>query len=126
MVSQVFPASRPGAQRVQPKARSRIKVILSAEARAALRLNQHEKSEQFKKDLDNAWRSLEKVTKTLASKHHKSVRRVENDLYLGHAKFRSRRNKINAWNAFCWKQRRNDRTANGSDENSTFFFFFKF
>ena len=126
MVSQVFPASRPGAQHVQPKARSHVKVILSVEARTALRLNQHKKSEQFKKDLDDAWRSLEKVTKMLASKHHKSVRCVENDLYLGHAKFRSRRNKINAWNAFCWKQRHNDWMANGSDENSTFSFFFKF
>jgi len=82
----------------------RVKVILSVEACVALRLNQHKKSEQFKKDLDDAWRLLEKVTKTLASKHHKSVQHVKNDLYLGHAKFHSRHNKINTWNAFCWKQ----------------------
>ena len=120
MVSQVFAAPKPGAQRVQPKVCSRVKVVLSMEACVALRLNQHEKSQQFQKDLNDAWRSFEKVTKMLASKHHKSVHHVENEFYLGHTKFHSRRNKINAWNAFCWKQRRNDRTASESDGNSTF------
>ena len=120
MVSQVFAAPKPGAQCVQPKVHSHVKVVLSTEACAALRLNQHEKSQQFQKDLNNAWRSFEKVTKTLASKHHKSVHHVENEFYLGHTKFRSRCDKINAWNAFCWKQRRNDRTASESDRNGTF------
>ena len=120
MVSQVFAAPKPGAQCVQPKVRSHVKVVLSTEACAALRLNQHEKSQQFQKDLNDAWRSFEKVSKTLASKHHKSVHHVENEFYLGHTKFRSRCDKINAWNAFCWKQRRNDRTASESDRNGTF------
>ena len=123
MVSQVFAAPKPGAQHVQPKACSCVKVVLSMEACTALRLNQHEKSQQFQKDLNNAWRSFKKVTKMLASKHHKSVCRVENEFYLGHTKFHSRRDKINAWNAFCWKQRHNDWTASESDRNGTFFKF---
>ncbi|KIM58466.1 hypothetical protein SCLCIDRAFT_28011 [Scleroderma citrinum Foug A] len=113
----VFAAPKPGAQCVQPKVCSHVKVVLSMEARAALRLNQHEKSQRFQKDLNDAWRSFEKVTKTLASKHHKSVHHVENEFYLGHTKFRSRRDKINAWNAFCWKQRCNDRMAMASSRN---------
>ncbi|KAI6036211.1 hypothetical protein BKA83DRAFT_4042354 [Pisolithus microcarpus] len=113
MVIQTFYSSKSTARRVQPKARPRIKVILSANARAALKLNQHDKAERFKKDLDDAWQSLDKVTKTLASKHHKSIRRVENDLHLGHMKFRSRHSKISAWNAFCWKK---GHTMNRSNE----------
>ncbi|KAI6029378.1 hypothetical protein BKA83DRAFT_4489339 [Pisolithus microcarpus] len=114
MVIQTFYSSKSTARRIQPKARPWIKVILSANARAALKLNQHDKAERFKKDLDDAWQSLDKVTKTLASKHHKSIRRVENDLHLGHMKFRSRHSKISAWNAFCWKK---GHTMNRSNES---------
>jgi len=115
----------PGAQRVQPKARRHIKVILSAEARAILKSNQRKKAERFREDLHDACRSLDKITKTLASKHHKSVRRVRNDLHLGAMKLRSRRGKINAWNAFCWKKRHSDRTASELDENGIFLFILK-
>ncbi|KAI6002901.1 hypothetical protein EDD15DRAFT_2157242 [Pisolithus albus] len=114
MVLQTVHSSKPTARRVQPKARPRVKVILSANARAALKLNQYDKAEKFKKDLDDAWQSLDKVTKTLASKHHKSVRHVQNDLHLGHMKFRSKHSKISAWNAFCWKK---GRMMNQSNEN---------
>ncbi|KAI6023266.1 hypothetical protein BKA83DRAFT_4125896 [Pisolithus microcarpus] len=82
MVLQTIYASKPTARRVQPKARPHIKVILSANAHAALKLNQYDKMEKFKKDLDDAWQLLDKVMKTLASKHHKSVRHVQNDLHL--------------------------------------------
>ncbi|KAI6026437.1 hypothetical protein BKA83DRAFT_4462843 [Pisolithus microcarpus] len=115
MVLQTIYASKPTAQHVQPKACPRIKVILSANARAALKLNQYDKMEKFKKDLDDAWQSLDKVTKTLASKHHKSVQRIQNDLHLGHMKFRSKHSKISAWNTFCWKK---GCTMNQSNENA--------
>ena len=123
MVSQAFTPRKAGVQRVQPKSRPpRVKVVLSVEARAALKLDRREKSQRFKKDLDHAWKSLDDVTKTIASKHHKSVRHVQNELFLGHTKFRSRRNKINPWNAYFWKQRRIGRAANESDENGMFLF----
>ena len=105
MVSQTFTPRKAGAQRVQLKSRPpRVKVVLSAEACAALKLDHREKSQRFKKDLDHVWKSLDDVTKTIASKHHKSVRHVQNELFLGHTKFCSRRNKINPWNAYFWKQ----------------------
>ena len=105
MVLQALTPRKAGAQRVQPKSRPpRVKVVLSAEARAALKLDRREKSQRFKKDLDHAWKSLDDATKTIASKHHKSVWHVQNELFLGHTKFRSRRNKINPWNAYFWKQ----------------------
>ena len=124
MVLQALTPRKAGAQRVQPKSRPpRVKVVLSAEARATLKLDRREKSQRFKKDLDHAWKSLDDATKTITSKHHKSVRHVQNELFLGHTKFRSRRNKINPWNAYFWKQRCIDRAANESDENSMFFVF---
>ena len=123
MVSQGVLSSRMGARRIQPKARPRAKVVLSAEARAILRSNQREKTHWFRKDLAEACQSLDKMTKRLASKHHKSVRRVQNGLHLGHVKFRSRRNKINPWNVYCWKKRRHDHTPNESNGNGIFFLF---
>ncbi|KAI5994435.1 hypothetical protein EDD15DRAFT_2165994 [Pisolithus albus] len=119
MVIQTFYSSKSTGRRVQPKARPRIKVVLSANARAALKLNQHDKAERFKRDLDDAWQSLDKVTKTLASKHHKSIRRVENDLHLGHMKFRSRHSKISAWNAFCWKKGQTMHRSNADGGKNT-------
>ncbi|KAI6033556.1 hypothetical protein BKA83DRAFT_4121013 [Pisolithus microcarpus] len=98
MVIQTFYSSKSTAQCIQPKAHPWIKVILSANAHAALKLNQHDKAERFKKDLDDAWQSLDKVTKTPASKHHKSI---------WHSK-------ISAWNAFCWKK---GHTMNRSNES---------
>ncbi|KAI5986623.1 hypothetical protein EDD15DRAFT_2373070 [Pisolithus albus] len=105
LVGTVFFVPKPSARHVQPNPRPRIKVVLSADARTVLKLNQHEKAEQFREDLDDAWQSLDKVMKMLASKHHKS-----------HVRFRSRKSKINAWNAFCWKKQR---TVNENAAGST-------
>ncbi|KAI6113578.1 hypothetical protein EDD16DRAFT_1521187 [Pisolithus croceorrhizus] len=104
MTSQTFFVSKPSARLVQPNPHPCVKVVLSADACMISKLNQCEKAEQFREDLDDAWQSLDKVTKTLASKHHKSLWHVQNDLYLGHMKFCSRKSKINAWNAFSWKK----------------------
>ena len=121
MVSHVFLPSKPGPRRVQPKPRPRVNVILSAQARATLKLNRHEKTARYRKDLDIACRSVQEIITTLASKHKKSVQRVQNELNLGYVKFRYRHKKISAWNTFCWKKRRDDRTVNALDENGFFF-----
>jgi len=91
-------------RRVQPSARQCPKVILSKEARTALRLNQRAKSLQFKNALEEAWKQLDNTMKTIAVSHHKSIRRVQNDLYIGRGTLRSKRSKLNLWNAFCWKK----------------------
>jgi len=123
MVSNVFVTHKTGARQVQLKpCPCHIKVILSAQACAALKLNHYEKSWWSKEDLDDLWKSLNDVTKTIASKHHKSVRCIQNELYLDHTKFRSRCNKINSWNVYCWKQWHIDCAANESDENGILFF----
>ncbi|KAI6095579.1 hypothetical protein EDD16DRAFT_1528507 [Pisolithus croceorrhizus] len=116
MTSQTFFVSKPSAQLVQPNPHPCVKVVLSADAHMILKLNQHKKVEQFREDLDDAWQSLDKVMKTLASKHHKSLWHIQNDLYLGHMKFHSRKSKINTWNAFSWKKQC---TLNGLNGNAT-------
>ncbi|KAG1782890.1 hypothetical protein EV702DRAFT_932728, partial [Suillus placidus] len=74
------------------------KVVLSKEARAALKHSRQEKSHQFKDALDDAWNQLDDATKTIATSHHISVCRVQNDLYIGRGLLRSRCSKLNAWN----------------------------
>jgi hypothetical protein len=114
MVIQTFNATK-RTRRVQLP-RSCPKVILSKEARAALRSVQREKSQRFKDALDDAWGQIDQVTKTIAASHHKSVWRVQNNLYLGRGALRSKQSKVNLWNAFCWKKGQ-------ETENRDFFFF---
>ncbi|KAG6372114.1 hypothetical protein JVT61DRAFT_8828 [Boletus reticuloceps] len=108
MVSQSFTTTKQ--HRIQPPRLPRAKVTLSADARAALKLDRQHKSEQFYSDLGDALDKLDETTKTLASKHKRSVRFIQNNLTLGHAKFCNKRNKINAWNAFCWKKHQTTHT----------------
>lgn len=91
--------------------RTRPKVIMSKETRAILSANRRLKSRQFKVALDDAWDQIDEAMKAIASTHHKSIRRVQNDLWIGHGILRSKRSKPNAWNAFCWKK--NQECENG-------------
>ncbi|KAG2337985.1 hypothetical protein BDR05DRAFT_1004606 [Suillus weaverae] len=77
---------------------------MSKEARAMITASRHTKSHQFKAALDDALNQLNDVTKIIASAHHKSIRHVQNELYIGHGTLRSRCTKPNMWNAFCWKK----------------------
>jgi hypothetical protein len=106
MVTQSFYSQKRGSstRRVQPPTRQRPKVVLSKEARTALRLDRRAKSLRFKNALDDAWKQLDDATKNIATSHHKSIRRVQNDLYIGRGLIRSKRSKLNLWNAFCWKK----------------------
>ncbi|KAG1799830.1 uncharacterized protein HD556DRAFT_1230959 [Suillus plorans] len=112
MVSQSFHVvkSISAGRRIQLPPCTRPKVVLSKEARAALKHSRQEKSRQFRDTLDDAWNQLDEATKTIAVSHHKSVRRVQNDLYIGRGLLRSRHSKLNTWNAFCWKK--NQETEN--------------
>ncbi|KAG0705574.1 hypothetical protein DFH29DRAFT_799878 [Suillus ampliporus] len=106
MVSQYLYTNKSSArhhvQAQQPHIRP--KVILSKEARALLTSTQRAKSHQFKTALDEAWCQIDEATKTIAAAHHKSIRCVQNELYIGHGILRSKQSKLNAWNTFCWKK----------------------
>ncbi|KAG2120041.1 hypothetical protein DEU56DRAFT_747105 [Suillus clintonianus] len=113
MVSRSFYTSKNDSRRVRTQhPRIRPKVTMSKEARATLTAGRRAKSRQFKVALDEAWNQLDDATKTIASAHHKSIRRVQNDLYIGHGILRSRRTKPNMWNAFCWKKGQDSENRN--------------
>ncbi|KIK32734.1 hypothetical protein CY34DRAFT_27164 [Suillus luteus UH-Slu-Lm8-n1] len=117
MVSQAFYTSKKNSRRVRMQhPRTRPKVTMSKEARAMLTAGRRAKSCNFKTALNEAWDQFNDMTKTIAAAHHKSVRYVQNELYAGHGTLRSRRNKPNMWNAFCWKKNQgNDNHNQGRD-----------
>ena len=117
MTTQSFHATQSRHKRVQAPPHRRTRVILSKEARAALTAQRRESSHRFKSALDDAWNGLDETIKTVASSHHKSFRRVQNDLCLGRGMMRFKRSKLNAWNAFCWKKHQDDK------ENGTYFYY---
>ncbi|KAJ8584817.1 hypothetical protein M405DRAFT_844925 [Rhizopogon salebrosus TDB-379] len=56
--------------------------------------------------------------KTITASHHKSsIHYVQNELYTGHGRLRSKCSKLNSWNAFCWKK--NQDMENGSQGKAT-------
>lgn len=118
MVTQSFHTTKHigSPRRTQAPLQTHPKVSLSKEARAALKSKQCKKSRLFKDALDNAWDQIDQATKTIASSHHKSIWRVQNNLYFGCGTLRSRHVKPNLWNAFCWKK-------NQEKENGKFIFF---
>ncbi|KAF8436346.1 hypothetical protein L210DRAFT_3648116 [Boletus edulis BED1] len=62
---------------------------------------------------------IDKMTKTLASQHHKSIRQVEGSLIYGQASFCRRREKVSPWNAFCWKKHQSSCVADNSNGGKT-------
>ncbi|KAF8452803.1 hypothetical protein L210DRAFT_3639263 [Boletus edulis BED1] len=117
MSSQIYLANKSN-RPTQPPGLPRPKVTLSLEARRILLHGQRERSERFDKDLTNVWQKVNDATLNLASQHHKSVRHVRNELYLGYAKFCSKHEKPNAWNAFCWEKRHAAKIANENNPNA--------
>lgn len=91
-------------QHKQPLPGHHPQVILSKEARVAVAAERDKRSENFRNALNTTWEQLNESTVKVASTHHKSVKRVRRDLFLGHGALSTQRNKINAWNAFCWKK----------------------
>jgi hypothetical protein len=103
-----------GARRIQPLPRHRPRVRLSKEARTLLTASRHEKSNRFKAALNDAWHHIDESVKSIASANHKSIRRVQHDLYMGQSLLRSKRLKSSAWNAFCWKKGQTVDKENGT------------
>ncbi|KIK25124.1 hypothetical protein PISMIDRAFT_97175 [Pisolithus microcarpus 441] len=106
MSSRPFFVQRNQRKPVQPPPLPRAKVSLTQEARKELLAQRRSRSERFKQDLDGAWQQIDDATKTIALANHKSINRVQRELYLGHNSFRTRRSKPSAWNAFCWKKKK--------------------
>ncbi|KAF8130812.1 hypothetical protein EV363DRAFT_1138899, partial [Boletus edulis] len=105
--------------RVQPLRLPRPTAVLDKDARKELRLVRQEKNDKYQADLTDAVQEIDKMTKTLASQHHKSIRQVEGSLIYGQASFCRRREKVSPWNAFCWKKRQSSRAADNPNGGKT-------
>lgn len=88
----------------QGVARVRKRVELTKEARLAINARRLEASQNYKKDLGEAWAEIDKATENLAATHHKSVRRVQGELHMRSNLVRAKHSKTSAWNAFSWKK----------------------
>ncbi|KAG1893993.1 uncharacterized protein F5891DRAFT_1131068 [Suillus fuscotomentosus] len=112
MVSHSFVATN-SCRWVQAQPPRHPKVTLSKEARAAITAQRRNKSHQFRVALHNAWDELDETMKTIVSSHHKSFRRVQNDLCMGRGMLCYQHSKLSAWNTFCWKKHHEDK-GNGT------------
>ncbi|KAG1781290.1 hypothetical protein EV702DRAFT_962745 [Suillus placidus] len=93
------------AKRTQGLAKpTRTSVQLTKEACAAITLQCREASQSFRKALEGTWQVLDNAAIKIASKHKKSVRRVQNELHMGHSLLHSKHSKVSAWNSFLWKK----------------------
>jgi hypothetical protein len=105
------------AKRTQGLAKpTRARVQLTKEARAAITLQRREASQSFRKALEGTWQVLDDAAIKIASEHKKSVRRVQNELHMGHSLLHSKHSKVSAWNSFLWKK-----GQDGNKENCKFF-----
>ncbi|KAG1735370.1 hypothetical protein EDD22DRAFT_787722, partial [Suillus occidentalis] len=83
---------------------TRARVQLTKEARTAITLQRREASQSFRKALEGTWQVLDDAAIKIASEHKKSVRRVQNELHMGHSLLHSKHSKVSAWNSFLWKK----------------------
>ena len=64
-----------------------------------------ERRDAYVEDLADTWEMLTTSAATIASKHSKSLKKVETDLHFSRT-LKVQRKKRNIWNAFCWKKRK--------------------
>ena len=118
MPLEFHPTSKSSRKRTQPVVRKYTRIRLSRDARAAISARQKEALRRFQEGIQTTWRDIDKNAETLAATHHKSVKYVQNQLYMGRQMVRAKRKKRSTWNAFIWKkgeERRND-----AESKSTF------
>ena len=77
---------------------------LSKKARAALNARWHLAAKHYKDALGETWNMIDKITEDISSSHHKSVRRVQMELYTSLQRSHTEQKKTSAWNAFTWKK----------------------
>lgn len=103
MVSTFYPLSSTRKRRQVPRKYTHVK--LSKDARIAIHARQKAAAHRYKRDVDNAWATINKLSEDLATTHHKSLHRVQGELHMGREITQKKRNKTSLWNAFCWKKR---------------------
>jgi hypothetical protein len=111
------PSDKP-TQRTQSAPKAKPRNELPAEARAAVKAQQRESQLRYQKDIDDAWAQIDKLTENIAASHHKSIRRVQGALHMGHTISRAKRSKSSAWNAFLRKKTMDLKGAGSGESKS--------
>lgn len=102
MRTRFYTATAPHRHAQSSKKSARCK--LTKEERAGVNARRRLASENYRKDLEAAWSTINEVTGDIAVKHHKSIRSVRSAIQMGHQLAGRQRKKTNMWNAFCWKK----------------------
>ena len=97
-----YEPSRPALRSRQGPRRHTKPPQLSKEARAAIKERRHDNQLKYNTALAKTVFDFEKAASDVASTHHKSIRRVEQDVRLNSDLLRKRQKKSNAWNAWVW------------------------
>ena len=104
---------------VQIVAHKYSRIRLPRKACLAIAAKQREAVCHFRAGVQGAWAGIDKSAKTLAATHHKSVRYVQTQLYMGCQKLWTKRKKSSLWNAFMWKKGNECRNTESKSTFST-------
>lgn len=83
---------------------------LGKDAQAAVNAQRRERHKAYTNGLVKAMEHIDETAAELAGSHNKSYRKVETDLRM--ARRLKTHTRTNAWNAFCWKKRQEDKENN--------------
>jgi hypothetical protein len=119
MRTRFYKAAAKPKKRTQGVARQHKRIRLAKEARAAIIARQRAASKRYHEDLRTVWGKMDDEVATIATAHHKSVRRVQRELHMGRSIAHTKQRKTSAWSAFCWKKQQ---SLKANQENGAFSF----
>jgi hypothetical protein len=108
-------STQPTESNSQKKHSSRPK--LGKDAQAELTAHRQAASASYQKALNSIWAKMDTDTAGIAQEHGKSICKVNQDLHLGRQISLERYSKQNAWNAYIWKKRQENK-ENVNKENT--------
>ncbi|KAF8330272.1 hypothetical protein F5887DRAFT_1081863 [Amanita rubescens] len=110
-------AAQPSQANSKAKRRPRAKIGKGAQALAVAR--RQTAADGYNKSIDSAWSKIDEEMKNIATKHHKSLQKVQTDLHMGHQRLLKKHSVINPWNAILWKLRQEEKENGLPDDSST-------
>ena len=114
-----YPTSKVSHKRVQPVRHKYGHICLSHDACTAIAAQQKEALRRFQEAIQTTWGEIDRSAKTLAATHHKSVKYMHSQLYMGRQTLHAKRKKKNTWNTFIWK--RGEERRNNAESKLTSF-----
>jgi hypothetical protein len=96
--SSITSTARPRPRKQFPKNRKKVK--LSAHAQKAITAQQRAKRRAFNADVATIWNNNIEACQKLAEKHHKTLRRCQDAVYLGAKMMTGGHKKVSKWSAY--------------------------